>query len=139
MSGKVKLLTTQLEELESVQAHVMSVNELASKVAGSCDDEMLSGEKLLVHRIHEVTDTYDKLQTDPVESYAFCFTPSHNHPFPQLGQIFNPHPPQCEITDIPPTIFLGQRFQFAITTKDVRGTPLTAGGEVQLDSGRGNI
>ena len=60
MSGKVKLLTTQLEELESVQAHVMSVNELASKVAGSCD-EMLSGEKLLVHRIHEVTDTYDKL------------------------------------------------------------------------------
>ena len=44
VSGKVKLLTSQLEEVESVKAHVMSVNELASKVEESCD-EMLSGEK----------------------------------------------------------------------------------------------
>ena len=44
VSGKVKMLTLQLEEVESVKAHVMSVNELASKVEESCD-EMLSGEK----------------------------------------------------------------------------------------------
>ena len=142
VSEKVKLLTSQLEEVESVQARVMSVNELASEVEESCDDEMLSGEKQLVHRVHEVTGTYNKLQTDPVESYAFCFTPSHNHSFPQLGQIVNPHPSQYEIADIPPTMFAGQRVQFTITTKDVRETPLTAGGgliKVQLDSGRGNI
>ena len=108
VSGKVKMLTSQLEEVESIKAHVISVNELASKVEESCDDEMLSGEKQLVHRVHEVTDTYNKLQTDPVESYAFCFTPSNSGPFPQFGFIFNAHLPHCETVDIPAKMFTGQ-------------------------------
>jgi len=119
------------------------VNELASKVEENCDDEvsLLSGEKLLAYRVPEVTDTYNKLQTDPVESYVYCFSPFYN-PFPQLGYIFNPIPPKCEISEIPPILLPGQIFQFNITTKEVRGGPITNRGgmvKVQLDSGRSNI
>jgi len=52
MSGKQKLLTSQLEKVGIVQAHVMS-NELASKVKESYDnDEMLSGENNFVHHVY---------------------------------------------------------------------------------------
>ena len=142
VSGKVKLLASQLEKVESVQAHMMSVNELAIKVKESCDDEMLSGKLQLVHRVHEVTDVYNKLQTNPIESYAYCFTPSHSDPFPQLGVLSYVHLPQCIISDVPPTMLSGDEVQFTIITKDIRGTPLTIGGGItkaQLDSGRGNI
>jgi len=141
VSDKVKLLTSQLEEVKSVRVHVMSVNELTSKVEESCDDEMLSGEKQLVDHVYKVTDTYNKLQTDPVESYAFSFTPTNTGSFPKFGEILNLHPPQCEIADIPPTIFAGQRAQFTIITKDVKGTPISSGGgvvKIQVDSGKGN-
>ena len=142
VSNKVKLLTSQLEKVQNVQAHVMNVNELAGKVEESCDDEIsiLSGVRLLVYCVSEVNDNYNKLQTDPVESYVYCFAPFS--PFPQLGYIFNPIPPQSEISDIPHVLLPGQMVQFTITTKEVKGSPLTSGGnvvKVQLDSGRGNI
>ena len=80
---------------------------LAGEVEEGGDDEMLSGEKQLVRHVHEVIDTYNKLQVDPVELYSFCFTPLHTDAFPMFGRILNSHAPQCEISDIPPTVFTG--------------------------------
>ena len=140
VSGKVKLLTSQLEEVESVQAHVNSVNELVAAVEGSGDEIlMLSGERQVVYRVHKVTEAYSKLHTDPVESCVYFFTPFYKS-FSKLGYIFNPIPPQCEFSDIPHTVLPGQTVQFTVTTKEVRGAPYISGVvKVQLDNGRGKI
>ncbi|XP_065919862.1 tripartite motif-containing protein 2-like [Dysidea avara] len=142
VSEKVKLLKSQLEEVKNAQAYVMSVNELASKVEESCDDEMLSqGEKQLIHRVCEVTDIYYKTCLVPKENDSFYFVPCTLKPFPQFGHIYTKeHSLQCEV-DIP-LVVQNKIAEFTITTKDVRGTPLPSEESVvtvQLDSERGNI
>ncbi|XP_065919863.1 tripartite motif-containing protein 2-like [Dysidea avara] len=141
VSEKVKLLTSQLEEVLSVQAHVMSVNELASKVEESCDDEMLLGEKQLVDCVREAKDVYCKTCLIPKEIDSSYFVPCAQKPFPQFGHVYTKEfSLQCEV-DIP-IVAQNKPVEFIITTKDVKGTPLTSGGsvvKVQLDSGMGKI
>ena len=108
------LLTSQLEVVESVQAHAISVNKLVSEVEKGGDDKMLAGEKELEHRVHKVTDTYNKLCLVPKEIDSCYFVPCVLKPFPQFGHVYNKeYSLQCE-ADIPVV-------------------------NAQLDNGRGNI
>ena len=105
----------------------------------------------LVQSVHEVTETYSKLQTDPVESYEFYFTPCYttDDAFLQLGRLSSiptptvnlpaSHPYQCEITGISDSVSTEQRVRFTITIKNVKGTPLTIVEDavnIQLNNGR---
>ncbi|XP_065920275.1 tripartite motif-containing protein 2-like [Dysidea avara] len=116
VTSKTKLLTSQLEQVESLQA---SVTQLASEVHRSHEQ---SGEKQLVQRVNEVTDTFNKLKTDPTETNAFFFAPAFPDPFPMIGYV---HLPRCEVIIIPATVLPGQKVEFSIITKDFWGDPLT--------------
>ncbi|XP_065920099.1 E3 ubiquitin-protein ligase TRIM71-like [Dysidea avara] len=142
VGGMVQLLTSQLEEVGSVQAHVMSVNELASKVEKSCDEEMLSGNTQLMDRINDVTNIFNNTCLIPKEIDSCRFVPN-DFMLPQFGHVYsNEYPPLCEITDIPPSMLQDQAIQFTIIAKDFKGIPLLIGGstvKVQLDNRRGSI
>ena len=142
VDGEVKLLTSQMQQIEGVQGYVTNAQRLADKVEKGCDDEMFLNEKKLVRHVNEVTEKFSQLQFDPVESYAFWFTPCNNDPLPQFGYFISPQPSQCDITKIPLNMLPRQRVQFTVITKDEKGMALTSGGgtvKAQLDDGRGNI
>jgi len=135
VASKAKLLTSQLEQVESLQA---SVKQLASEVPSSHDDEV-PGEEQLAQRVIEVADTVNKLKTDPAETNAFFFAPAFPDPFPMISYV---HLPRCEVVNIPTTVLPGQKIDFSIITKDFWGEPLTVDRniiKVKVVDGKGHV
>ena len=135
VNSKAKLLTSQLEQVESLQA---SVKQLASEVLSSQDDEV-SGETQLAQRVIEVTDTFNKVKTEPAETNAFFFAPAFPDPFPMISYV---HLPRCEVANFPTTVLPGQKVDFSIVTKDFWGEPLTVDRKmikVKVADGKGYI
>ena len=120
VSASVKMLSSQLEKVESVQVNMMRIDTLASEVERSSNDELLSGEQQIVHCASEVIDTFNELKTDPLEPCSPYFVPSYPETFPQLGCISSLlYPLQCEITGFPTTkVIQNCAVEFIIITKE---------------------
>ena len=142
VSQKEKALTVQLEEVEYAQAEALSMKELKDAVEKSSDQEALSAKKQVIHRMQQITDKFNKLNTDPLQSATMEFVPSKES-FPQFGQLFTHiDPGACEVVNLPNHITVGKEIKFSIITKYCNGSQCSIGGSqvsVQLESYTGEV
>ena len=127
VSQKEKAVTTQLEEVASMQAELMSMKELTDALELSSDHEALSAKKQVSDRVQQLTNKYKKLNIQPVESSAMDFVLT-KEPFPLFDQIYahvNPH--TSEVTNLPQSMLVGKKVEFAIVTKDSNGNRCMSG------------
>ena len=142
VSQKEKALTVQLEEVEYAQAEVLSMKELKDAIEKSSDQEALSAKKQVIDRMQQITDKFNKLNTDPLQSATMEFVPSKES-FPQFGQLFTYiDPGACEVVNLPNHIPVGKELKFSIITKYRNGSQCSIGGSqvsVQLESNTGEV
>ena len=142
VSQKEKAMITQLEEVTSMQAKLMSMKELTDALEQSSDQEALSAKKQVTDRVHQLTNAYKKVNIQPVESAAMDFVPTKD-PFPVFGHLFayvNPH--TSEVNNLPQCTLVGKKVKFAIVTKDSNGDRYVKRGSqvsVQLKSFTGDV
>ena len=142
LSQKEKALRVQLEEVEYAQAEVVSMKELKDAIEKSSDQEALSAKKQVIDRMQQITEKFNKLNTDPLQSATMEFVPSKES-FPQFGQVFtNIDPGACEVVNLPNHITVGEELKFSIITKYRNGSQCSIGGSevsVQLESNTGEV
>ena len=142
VSQKEKALRVQLGEVEYAQAEVLSMKELKDAIEKSSDQEALSAKKQVIDRMQQITDKFNKLNTDPVQSATMEFVPSKES-FPQFGQLFTHiDPGACEVVNLPNHITVGKELKFSIITKYRNGSRCSIGGSevsVQLECNTGEV
>ena len=142
VSQKEKALRVQLGEVEYAQAEVLSMKELKDAIEKSSDQEALSAKKQVIDRMQQITDKFNKLNTDPVQSATMEFVPSKES-FPQFGQLFTHiDPDACEVVNLPNHITVGKELKFSIITKYRNGSRCSIGGSevsVQLECNTGEV
>ena len=130
VSQKEKTMITQLEEVASMQARLMSMKELTDALEQSSDQEALSAKREVTDRVQQLTNAYKKVNIQPVESAAMDFVPT-KEPFPVFGHLFayvNPH--TSEVINLTQRILVGKKVEFAVVTKDSNGGPCIRGGSL---------
>ena len=128
VSQKEKALTVQLEEVEYAQAEVISMKELKDAIERSSDQEALSVKKQVIDRMQQITDKFNKLNTDPLQSATMKFV-SSKESFPQFDQLFiHIDPGACEVVNLPNYITVGKELKFSIITKNRNGSECSIGG-----------
>ena len=121
VSQKEKAMITQMEEVASMQAKLMSMKELTDALEQSSDQEALSAKREVTDRVQQLTNAYKKVNIQPVESATMDFVPI-KEPFPVFGRLFayvNPH--TSEVINLTRYILVGKKVEFAIVTKDSNG------------------
>ena len=142
VSQKEKALTVQLEEVEYAQAEMLSMKELKDAIEKSSDQEALSAKKQVIDRMQQITDKFNKLNTNPLQSATIEFIPSKES-LPQFGQLFTHiDPGACEVVNLPNHIAVGKELKLSIITKYCNGRRCSTGGSqvsVQLESNTGEV
>ena len=142
VSQKEKALRVQLGEVEYAQAEVLSMKELKDAIEKSSDQEASSAKKQVIDRMQQITDKFNKLNTDPVQSPTMEFVPSKES-FPQFGQLFTHiDPGACEVVNLPNHITVDKELKFSIITKYHNGSRCSIGGSevsVQLECNTGEV
>ena len=142
VSQKEKALTVQLEEVEYAQAEALSMKELKDAIEKSSDQEALSAKKQVIDHMQEITNKFNQLNNDPLQSATMEFVPSKEL-FPQFGQLFTHiDPGACEVVNLPNHITVGKELKFSIITKYRNGSQCSIGGSqvsVQLESNTGGV
>ena len=142
VSQKQKALRVQLGEVEYAQAEVLSMKELKDAIEKSSDQEALSAKKQVIDRMQQITDKFNKLNIDPVQSATMEFVPSKES-FPQFGQLFTHiDPGACEVVNLLNRIKVGKELKFSIITKYHNGSQCSIGGSevsVQLECNTGEV
>ena len=143
VSQKEKALRAQLGEVEYAQAEILSMKELKDAIEKSSDQEALSAKKQVIDRMQQITDKFNKLNTDPVQSATMEFIPSKES-FPQFGQLFTHiDPGACEVVNLPNHhIPVDKELKFSIITKYHNGSWCSIGGSevsVQLECNTGEV
>ena len=142
VSQKEKSLTVRQEEVEYAQAEVLSMKELKDAIGKSSDQEALSAKKQVIDRMQQITDKFNKLNTDPLQSATVEFVPS-KETFPRFGQLLTHiDPGACEVVNLSNHITVGKELQFSIITKYHNGSQCSIGGSqvsVQLESNNGEV
>ena len=139
---KEKAVITQLEEVTSMQAELISMKELTDALEQSSDQEALSAKKQVSDRVQQLTNKYKNLNIQPVEPAAMSFVPIKPS-FPFFGHFLtyvNPH--TSEVINLPQCVVVGKKVEFAIVTKDSNGDHCAKGGSqvcVQLKSFTGDV
>ena len=142
VSQKEKALMVQQEEVEYAQAEVLIMKELKDDIEKSSDQEALLAKKQVIDRMQQITDKFNKLNTDPLQSATMEFVPNKES-FPQFGQLLTYIDPiACEVGDLPNHITIGKELKFFIITKYHNGNQCSIGGSqvsVQLESNTGEV
>ena len=143
VSQKEKAVTTQLEKVEYVQAEILSMKELKNAVEKSSDQEALCAKKQVIDHMQQLTDKYQKLSTQPVQSTVMQYVPGKDL-LPHFGQLFTHiDPAASEVVNIPNEVIVGSpKVEFTIITKYSTGHPCSIGGSqvsVQVQSSNGEV
>ena len=142
LSQKEKAMITQLDEVTSMQAKLLSMKELTDALEQSSDQEALSAKREVTDRVQQLTNAYKKVNIQPVESAAMGFVPTKK-PFPVFGHLYayvNPH--TSEVINLKQCNVVGKKVEFTIITKYRNGGPCISGGSqvsVQLKSFTGDV
>ncbi|XP_065911479.1 tripartite motif-containing protein 2-like [Dysidea avara] len=141
---KKKVISLQLEQIDFAEAQLLSVKELNDAVKNGSDQEALFMKKQVGDDVNRLTNSYSKLETEPVELPTMEFVPSKEckESFPQFGQLFDDVaiPDNCEVTGIPAQPLVGSKIDFTIITKNYNNERCSKGGShivVQALSSRG--
>ena len=144
---KKKAISLQLEQLEYTQAQLESVKELNDAVTNGSDQEALFAKKQVTNDVKRLTESYKKLDSDPVEMPTIEFVPVKEYKdlFPQFSGIFdveNVDPPNCEVKDIPLRPLVRNKIDFKITTKSHNNACCSKGGShiiAQVQPRKGDV
>jgi len=141
-SQEEKAVTQQLEEVETVQDKVMNMMSLHDAAMDSSDQEFLSAKKQIVDCMQKLTETYKKMNTQPLETAIVKFSPAPES-FPRFGSIHvHANPEATEIINLPSNIIVGKEVECTIITKYVSGSQQFQGGDkvaVTLRSSNGSV
>ena len=86
---KKKEVTLQLEQMEHTQAQLESIKELNGAMKKGSDQETLLMKKQVVDDVKRISDSYNKLDTQPVQSATMEFIPveEYKKSMPQFGAL----------------------------------------------------
>ena len=145
---KKKAISLQLEQLEYTQAQLESVKELNDAVTNGSDQEALFAKKQVSNDVKRLTESYKKLDSDPVEMPTIEFVPvkEYKNLFPQFSGIFDAavdaDPPNCEVKDIPLHPLVKNKIDFKIITKNRNNANCSKGGShifAQVQPRKGDV
>ena len=143
---KKKEVTLQLEQMEHNQAELESIKELNGAMKNGSDQEALLMKKQVVDDVKRISDSYNKLDTQPLQSAGMEFVPVEEYKklMPQFGHLFhdNACPMNCEALGIPEMVYKGDKVKFKILTKDQSNLLYQKGGNevvIQAQSSRGDV
>ena len=118
---KKKEVTLQLEQIEHTQAEIESIKELNGTLKNGSDQEALLMNKQVAEDVKRISDSYNKLDTQPVQSATMEFVPlkEYQNSLPQFGHLSHDdvHPVNCEALGIPERVYKGEKVEFKIVTK----------------------
>ena len=144
---KKKAISLQLEQLEYTQAQLESVKELNDAVTNGSDQEPLFAKKQVSNDVKRLTESYKKLDSDPVEIPTIEFVPvrEYKNLFPQFSGIFDVEdadPLNCEVKDIPLHPLAKSKIDFKIITKNHNNACCSKGGShiiAQVQPRKGDV
>ena len=143
---KKKEVTLQLEHMEHTQAELESIKELNGAMKNGSDQEALLMKKQVVDDVKRISDSYNKLDTQPVQSATMEFVPveEYKKSMPQFGHLSYDDvcPANCEALGIPEMVYKGEKVKFKIVTKDRSSHLCQNGGSevvIQAQSSRGDV
>ena len=143
---KQKEDTLQLEQMEHTQAQLESIKELNAAMKKGSDQETLLMKKQLVDDVKRISDSYNKLDTQPVQSATMDFIPveEYDKSIPQFGYLF--YGDACAFTsetlNVPKVVTKRERVEFSVMTKDQSNQLCNKGRSkviVQAKSSRGDV
>ena len=118
---KKKEVTLQLEQMEHTQAQLESIKELNGAMKNGSDQEALLMKKQMVDDVKRISETYNKLDTQPVQSATMEFIPveEYKKSIPQYGHLSHGdvYPLNCEVDQLAKYVFEG-RVKFKVVTRD---------------------
>ncbi|XP_065889264.1 E3 ubiquitin-protein ligase TRIM71-like [Dysidea avara] len=143
LSQKEIALTTQLEDIKSVQDQLANIKKQREGLEKTTDRKVLSKKKEDIEKsMKEVSDKYKTLNTLPVETDSIQFVPVNN-PNILLGHLFtSAYPHTSEVVDLPHNIGYNTKVDFTIQTRNCKDEKCTKGGHhisVELKSVTGNV
>ena len=117
---KKREVTVQLEEIQQTQVQLESVKELNGAMKNGSDQETLLMKKQVVDQMKRLSDSYCKLDTQPVQSASMEFVPveKYKKSMPQFGHLSHGDVCQmnCEV-DLPQHVLVG-KVEFRVFTRD---------------------
>ena len=145
--------TLQLEQmehaqaqLEHAQAQLESIKELKGAMKNGSDQEALLMKKQVVGDVKRISDSYNKLGTQSVQSATMEFVPveEYKKSMPKFGNLIHDSvcPVNCEVFDIPEMVSKGEKVKFKVVTKDQSCHLHHKGGSkvvIQTQSSRGDV
>ena len=141
-----KEVTLQLEQMEHTHAELESIKELNGAMKNGSDQEALLMKKQVVDDVKGISDSYNKLDTQPVQSATMEFVPveEYKKSMPQFGHLCHDDvfPLNCEALGIPKIVSKGEKVKFKILTKDQNNHLCNKGGSkvvIQAQSSRGDV
>ena len=142
---KKKEVTLQLEQMEHTQAQLHSIKELNDAMKNGSNQEALLVKKQIVDDVKRISDRYDKLDTQPVQSATTDFVPveEYKKSIPQFGHLFYDDvcPLNC-VVYYPKWSIEGKTMDIKIITKDHNNHFYPKGGSkivIQAQSSRGDV
>ena len=140
---KKKEVTLQLEQMEHTQAQLESVKELNGAMKNGSDQEALLMKKQVVDDVKRISDSYKKLDTQPVRSATMEFVPAEKL-MPRFGYLCHGdvYPVNCECLGIPEMVSQGKLLNFKVVTKDYCNCPYHRGESkvlIQAQSSKGDV
>ena len=143
---KKKEVTLQLEQMEYNQAELESIKELNGAMKNGSDQEALLMKKQVVDDVKRISDSCNKLDTQPVQSATMEFVPVEEYKklMPQFGHLYHDDvcPVNCEALGIPEMVSKGDKVKFRIVTKNQNNLLCHKGGSkvvIQAQSSRGDV
>ena len=120
VSQKEKAMTTQMQEVASMQAKLMRMKELTDALEQSSDQEALSAKRKVTDHVQQLTNAYKKVNIQPVESAAMDFIPT-KETFPVFGHLFAYVNPYTSEVKLPRCTLVGKKVEFTIFSKNSNG------------------
>ena len=116
-----KVILTQAEQLDCLQAQFESVRGLHETLATASDQEMLLVEQELIACVGSLTKQYNEFNSKPPKPVIIKFNPTENASLPQFGQLFSSlqcSPCNSEITFISKYTLAYKPVSITVTTRD---------------------
>ena len=139
---KKKEVTLQLEQMEHTQAQLESIKELKNAIKNGSDQEALLMKKQVTEDVKRISDSYNKLDTQPVQSATMEFIPveEHKKSMPLFGHLCHgdAYPLNCEAE----WSIEGKTVHIKVVTKDRSNHLCHKGGSeviIEAQSSEGDI
>ena len=130
--------------MENTQAELESIKELSGAVKNGSEQKAMLMKKQVVDDVKRISDSYNKLDTQPVQSATMEFVPVEEckKSMPQFGHLSHDDvfPLNCEL-DLPQHVLQG-KVEFKVVTKDQYTNQHYKGGSkvvIKAQSSRGDV